>query len=112
METIFIKRFIKTEDDLPKEKGVYEALYSDQKTFGKTLYDSSPSCNIWWTNNVYWYQKPTTLAELIKEKLPSDKVDEWADFCAENSVSNHSERVLIKAALSLGVTYAINKLTE
>lgn len=72
METIFIKRFIKTEADLPKEKGVYEALYSDQKTFGKTLYDSSPSCNIWWTNNVYWYQKPTTLAELIKEKLKDE----------------------------------------
>ncbi len=52
-------------------------------------------------------------SERIKELLPSDEeIEKWAEYCAENSVSDHDQRVIIKAALILGFTWFKSRLTD
>lgn len=107
METIYIKRFIKTEADLPKEAGSY--FVKLKRGDARLLYfpfDGDVGYNIFktdWMKDVEFWLQPTTLAELIKEKLPSE--EQYKKDCPQEL----KPRI---AAWIQGVKYVINKLTE
>jgi len=67
-------KVIKTEADLPKERGDYECLFNDHKTFGKVRYDNdfAGSGNIWWINKIDWYLQP--IDEIISIMDTKDKL--------------------------------------
>ena len=84
METIFIKRFIKTEDDLPKENGNYIVCFNKDIEYHFTSFRSftKNQSEKLWLNCIDWYLQPTTLVELIKENTKSVLPD--TDFhCAK-----------------------------
>ena len=79
METIYIKRFIKTEADLPQsERAKYfvgvkdnlnpEDIYEWFNYKNPVMADNQAE---YWINTFDYWLQPTTLAELIKMKCPN-----------------------------------------
>jgi hypothetical protein len=70
-QTVYIKKYIKTEDDLPKEVGEYKCMFSGN-SFGKAMYnnDFASSSDVWWINKVDWYLQPIEQPEII---APTDE---------------------------------------
>ena len=70
MET-FIKKYIKSEDDLPKEEGKFIA--KDRLTkgiFQDWSFNHSEECKLIWLNNIDWYLSPCPeLVELINIQM-------------------------------------------
>ena len=112
---IYIKRFIKTEDDLPKKEGAYHVCDNfklhDTYLMMRTLKDDD-----FWFKEIHWYLQPTTLAELIKEKLPSEKEIEGEAMTYSSYPAmpdGHPEFDPSQANdFDAGAKYVINKLTE
>ena len=113
-QIIYVKRFIKTEDDLPKQVGSYFVkLKRGDARLLHFPFDGDVGYNIFkkdWMDSVDHWLQPTTLAELIKEKLPSenDTIGESLRLKEGNEGCNAEWR----GGFTTGARYVINKLTE
>ena len=105
---IYIRRFIETEDDLPKD-GEY-AFFRDKnlKHLLWCCYSEKLKDDYLYTYE-YWLQ-PTTLAELIKEKLPTK--DEINNYLDTNDFGYGVAYIAQRRGASIGIKWIINKLTE
>ena len=107
METIFIKRFINSQDDLPKKHGRYD---TDE---GSVEFDPNNKQHIdYWLLGMFWYIQPTTLAELIKEKLPSEEEIKQQGMILEGAGDRYYEGIHYSDDWIDGAKWIINKLTE
>ena len=102
METIFIKRFIRSEADLPKVAGKYYAMPCFEEDLIQVEHYGNETSDLYWSHDFDYWLQPTTLAELIKEKLPSEAIEKKAKY----------EYPELWIAFKHGAEYAINKLTE
>ena len=130
METIYIKRFIKTEADLPQsERAKYfvgvkdnlnpEDIYEWFNYKNPVMADNQAE---YWVNTFGYWLQPITLAELIKEKLPSEKQitfnagaaisEKFPVFTETDAERLHNVRFSFGLGFELGAEYVINKLTE
>lgn len=104
-QIIYRKVFIRGEEDLPSKEAKY---FVGHKMGGQLTVWFIPEHEIgnkYWLDNYDWY--------LLPVPLPSDEeAERWAEYCAENSVSKHNQRVIIKAALILGIKWLKSRLTD
>ena len=117
METIFIKRFIKTKDDLPKVTGLYHVFVKGVNGIRDWTYNlgSDTDDSKDWMDSVDYWLQPVTLAELIKEKLPSEEqIKEIFTTNHYHYEKGHYRRVRldrIQGAKTI-IKWIINKLIE
>jgi hypothetical protein len=98
---IYKKVYIQSEVDLPKDANWY-FIFQSSRGMDVLFYTGDLENKTNWLSKVDWY--------LLPVELPSDeKIEKWADFCADNSVGEFDTKVIIKAALMLGARWTKEK---
>ena len=101
----FVKVKIESEEDLPKKAAW--VIVKNKMLIPEAIYFTWDDRK-WWLDHIDWYLLPVEQIE-----LPSnEEIDEWADFCASNSVTNKDSLHLIKAASSLGAKWAVKWIKD
>lgn len=105
-QIIYIRKYIKTEDDLPKYDDLY---YVHSKVSGTLTKFSFHENKDVWIKNIDWYLQPVTLTELIKEKLPEREIETIIRNYYDSDVIRFSNMVI--SDMIKGAKIIINKLT-
>ena len=92
---VLIKKYIKSEADLPEEEGNYITDLENNTPF--VLHNSE--CNEVWLNSFDWYLEEVELADLIE--LPSeDEIDDLMDKNKIHGITGMAAIAAIKWAIA------------
>ncbi len=106
---IYKQIFIKSEADLPKEKGSYISCTIDSGYIRDRNFNNTASSNILWINGIKWYLKPCEIDMPSDEEIACEIIAEFLATPHPNQRNNYNRE---KKAFARGAKWAIEEIIK